>query len=185
MSRRAAAARPLALVVLLGATLIAGGCGGGHSYPDVSVTTPEVRGAGPTLSMAEWRKRVGAICRRAAVRVTRASAKLAGQVADPSDVGEVSRRAFEMGEPVIERQLRALARLRPPPAIEAGYQDFVSTLADELRWTGRIALMADTSNADDELAEADRHLAASAAKVHRFVGEHSLLGCVPAGSTPP
>ncbi len=90
-----------------------------------------------------------------------------------------------MGEPVIERQLRALARLRPPPAIAAGYQDFLSTLADELRWTGRIALMADNSNADDELAEADRHLAARAAEVHRFVGEHSLLGCLPAGSAQP
>ncbi len=180
MTRRSPlAGQCLAVVLLLGVTGLAAGCGGGGQpqYPDVSVSTPDVRESGPTLTMAQWRRRVSAICRRAAIKVTRASSRLASEVTSASDVGEVSRRAFEVGKPVLEQQLRALAHLRPPPAVASDYQTFVGTLADELRWSGRIALMMDRNGSSEELGAADHQLASAASEARSFVSAHRLTGC--------
>jgi len=166
---------------LLGAALLAGGCGGGSSYPEVTVSTPEVSTEGAPLSVEEWRQSVGDVCRQAAVEVGGASEQLSHRINagdEVQDEGEISRMAFELAKPVFEEQLRALAELRPPPAIAEDYQGFIGSLADELLWTGRIAQMLGTDASDEQLKQADEGLAASAEQASEFVRENRLGGCL-------
>ena len=167
---------------LLGAALLASGCGNGSSsYPDVTVSTPEVSTEGATLTLAQWRHSVGHICRRAAVEVGGASQQLSRQINASDEVrdeGEISRMAFDLAKPAFEEQLRALAELRPPAALADGYQGFIASLAQELLWTGRIAQMLGTDADDEDLQAADDQLAASAQRAGEFVRRNHLAGCM-------
>ena len=174
---------PLALlgVALLGAALLASGCGSDASYPDVTVSTPEVSTEGAALSVEEWRHSVGDVCRQAAVEVGGASQQLSRQINASDEVrdeGEISRMAFDLAKPAFEEQLRALAELRPPAALADGYQGFIASLAQELLWTGRIAQMLGTDADDEDLQAADDQLAASAQRAGEFVRRNHLAGCM-------
>jgi hypothetical protein len=176
------ASRPVALAVLIGVIMLAAGCGSdNYSYPEVSVTTPELSTAGPAMTVFKWRHGVVAICRRAAVEVGGATKQLTREI-DASDEirdeGEVSQQAFALGRPVFERQLRALAQLQPPARLADDYQGFISDLAKELLWTGRIAAMLGTDASDEALQEADSGLADSAAGASAFARENGLSGCM-------
>lgn len=169
-------------VLLLGSALLAVGCGEDSRHERVDVAIPEFATSGPILTMSQWRQRVGAVCREAMTEVSAVSTKLVRQIqADPGalDEASISRAAFEMSRPVIEQQLSNLAELRPPPSVEEGYRDFVSTLAMELGWSGRIAHMIGEEGAEEELLSADRSLAAAAAEVSSFVQAQRLRGCLP------
>lgn len=170
-------------VLLVGSALLALGCGDESSdYDSVDVATPEFATRGPVLTMSQWRREVGDVCRQAMAEVSAVSTQLVKQIqADPSahDEASISREAFEVSRPVIEEQLSHLAALRPPPEVAAEYREFVSTLAMELGWSGRIAHMIGEEGAEEELRTADRGLAAAAAEVSRFVQDQRLRGCLP------
>ncbi len=169
-------------VLLLGSALLALGCGEDSDYETVDAATPEFATTGPILTMSQWRQRVGAVCRQAMIEVSAVSTDLVKQIqADPSalDEASISRAAFEVSRPVIEQQLSNLAELRPPPSVEEDYREFVSTLAMELDWSGRIAHMIGEEGVEDELRSADQSLAAAAAEVSSFVQAQRLRGCLP------
>jgi len=182
------AAHPAALVLLLGVALLGAGCGSSSSYPEVTVSTPELTSEGPMLTIEQWRRGVGDVCRQAAVEVGGASQKLSDEINSGegvTDEGEISRRAFELAKPVFEEQLRDLAQLRPPEAIAEDYQGFIGSLSDELLWTGRIAQMLGTDASEEALQEADQGLADSASEASDFVRENRLGGCLLAAGESP
>ena len=150
MLRGRLVSRSAALAVLLGACTVVAGCGGGSdSYPDVSVSSPELASSGPALSVEQWRRSVGEVCRDAATEVGGASNQLAREIkSGDGDIneGEISRRAFQLVKPVFEQQLRALAQLEPPAELADEYQGFIDSLAEELQWTCLLY----TSDAADE-----------------------------------
>jgi hypothetical protein len=168
--------------LLVGSALIAAGCGEEAGYDTVGVTTPEFSSEGPILTMSQWRHRVGKVCREAMTEVNAVSTALAKDLEKqpgPRDAAAITQMAFEMSRPVVEEQLNHLAALRPPPEVAPEYRDFVTTLANELRWSGRIANMIGEEGSEDELLSADRSLAAAAAEVIAFVQEQRLRGCIP------
>ena len=182
------AAHPGALVLFLGVALLAAGCGGSSSYPEVTVSTPELASEGRALTVEQWRRGVGDVCRQAAVAVGGASQKLSQEINSGEgviDEGEISRRAFELGKPVFEEQLRALAQLRPPPELASGYQGFIANLSEELLWTGRIAQMLGTDASKEAMQQADQGLADSASEASDFVRENRLGGCLLAAGESP
>jgi hypothetical protein len=101
-------------VLLFGSALLALGCGEESDYETVGVTTPEFATDGPILTMAQWRNRVGRVCREAMTEVGAVSTHLAkdlDSVPAGGDEAAISRMAFEASRPVIEEQLAHLAAL--------------------------------------------------------------------------